>query len=102
MKKRDEIARVFKKGRRLGCPGLVLFFLDNGLPHNRIVVTFSKKFGNAVVRNRERRVSREAYRLMRPSLKTGYDLIFLVMSEKSTLESRTNQFKILFARAGLL
>ncbi|MDR2181835.1 MAG: ribonuclease P protein component [Treponema sp.] len=78
LKKRVEITRVFRKGRQLGCPGLKLYFLDNGLPYNRIVITFVKKYGNAVERNRARRVSREAYRLMRPLLKTGYDVAVLI------------------------
>jgi ribonuclease P protein component len=128
LKKRAEIIRVFRKGRQLSCPGLKFYFLNNGLPYNRIVVTFVKKYGNAVERNRARRVSREAYRLMRPLLKTGYDLavLFYAPGQRSggkkasgqaeakkpppvsakqarpTLASRTEQFKTLFSRAGIL
>jgi ribonuclease P protein component len=108
LKKRVEITRVFRKGRQVNCPGLKLFFLDNGLSYNRIVVTFVKKYGNAVERNRARRVSREAYRLMRPLLKTGYDVALLIYAPpaerkvKPTLASRTEQFKTLFSRAGIL
>ncbi|MDR0599644.1 MAG: ribonuclease P protein component [Treponema sp.] len=78
LKKKVEIAGVFKKGRAVSCSGAKLFFLNNELPHNRVVITFARKYGNAVERNRARRLNREAYRLMRENLKTGYDLVILI------------------------
>jgi RNase P protein component len=60
------------------CPGAKLFFFANDLPYNRIVITFARKFGNAVQRNRARRLGREAYRLMRDNCKAGYDLVLLL------------------------
>jgi ribonuclease P protein component len=78
IKRRAEISRVFKKGRSVSCFGARLFFLSNGLAYNRIVITFARKYGNAVKRNRARRLSREAYRFMKDTLKTGYDLVLLV------------------------
>jgi hypothetical protein len=103
-----------------------LFILKNGLPGNRLVVTFARKFGNAVTRNRTRRVSREAYRLLKNRLKTGFDLVMLVypagqqrsvsrLESASGLETapvpaapvtdclavRMDQLRNLFNRAGL-
>jgi ribonuclease P protein component len=104
LKRRTELTRVFKKGRVTNCPGIKLFFLANGLPHNRIVITFVRKYGNAVQRNRARRLGREAYRLMKGTLKTGYDLVFLVypgLPAVNTLAERTQQLKTLFRKAGL-
>jgi ribonuclease P protein component len=75
--------------------------MENGLPYNRIAFTFSRKFGNAVERNRARRVSREAYRHLRHGLKQGYDLVLLVQPGKDDFVQRTAQMKELFARAGL-
>jgi ribonuclease P protein component len=78
LKGRDEIREVFNRKRVVSCSGAKLFILKNGLPYNRIAFTFSRKFGNAVKRNRARRLGREAYRHLRQTLKPGYDLVLLV------------------------
>jgi ribonuclease P protein component len=105
LKGRDEIRLVFGKGKRYSVRGAVLFVLKNELPHNRICFTFSRGFGNAVARNRARRLSREAYRLMKNKLYTGYDLILQVQSESladTKLSDREGQLESLFSKAGLM
>jgi ribonuclease P protein component len=97
-----------------------LFVLKNGLPYNRIGFTQTRKYGNAPERNRARRLGREAYRLLRPRLKTGFDLVLLVYPGspnparpgkpagsrarpgRGSLEARLAQLKSLFGKAGLL
>jgi ribonuclease P protein component len=93
----------------------------NNLPYNRICFSFSRGFGNAVVRNRARRLSREAFRLLKPRLNGGHDLILIINKEecckqiqcssvpagtaeiirKMTLSGRVWQLKTLFTKAGL-
>lgn len=126
LKGRNDIRAVFSRGRRFGCQGAKLFVLKNSLSGNRICFTFSRGYGNAVQRNRARRLGREAYRHLRPRLAGGYDLILLVYPEtppvkpgesvktgappaeqaggsrKSGLTRRTAQLEFLFAKAGLL
>ncbi|WP_010255949.1 ribonuclease P protein component [Treponema primitia] len=102
LKSREEIRAVFNHGKTVSCPGAKLFRMENGLSHNRIAFTFARKFGNAVERNRCRRVGREAYRLMQNRLKTGYDLVLLVYPGKDFLADRLDQLKMLFSKAGLL
>jgi len=74
------------------------------LPYNRICFTFSRGFGNAVSRNRARRLGREAFRLMKESLSCGYDLILQIFpeTEKTALCERKIQLESLFIKAGLL
>jgi len=79
------------------------------LPYNRICFSLFKGYGNAVSRNRAKRLGREAYRLMKNRLFGGYDLILLVYPEteknqqkKPVLSDRTLQFEFLFKKAGLL
>ena len=89
--------------RRKGvsCTGAKLLVLRNGLSHNRIAFTFSRKFGNAVERNHSRRLSREVYRLLRNELKKGYDLVLLVYPGRDIFSVRMDQLRDLFSRAGL-
>jgi ribonuclease P protein component len=69
---------------------------------NRIAFTFARKFGNAAARNRARRVSREAYRLTRNRIKSGFDLVLLIYPGRDYLTARMEQLRVLFAGAGLL
>ena len=72
--------------RRLSATGgfangmLVLYARPNRLGQNRVGITTGKKLGHAVVRNRARRRLREVYRLNKPCLKQGYDIILVARS----------------------
>ena len=101
LKGRDEIREVFNRKKGVACPGARLLTRRNGLEHNRIAFTFSRKFGNAAERNRSRRLSREAYRLLRNELQTGYDLVLLVYPGRDDFKTRMEQLRGLFSRAGL-
>jgi ribonuclease P protein component len=107
LKGRKEIKEVFGRGKRYSCRGAKLFVLKNDLPYNRICFSLSKGYGNAVSRNRAKRLGREAYRLMKNRLSGGYDLIFLVYpeAEKSQTDSTVStawQLESLFKKAGLM
>ena len=104
IKRRNDIKEVFGKGRRFGCRGAKLFVLKSGLPYNRICFATSRGFGNAVERNRARRLGREAYRLLKPRLAGGNDMVLLVYPENpcSAFADRSEQFVYLLAKAGIL
>jgi len=102
LKRRDDIREVFRKRKVISCPGVKLFTLRNGLPHNRIAFAFPRKYGTAVERNRSRRLSREAYRLLRNELRKGFDLVLLVYPGRDDFSTRKDQLKGLFSRANLI
>lgn len=98
----DDIKRAFARGRKASCPGAKLFYFENGTDENRVAFTFARKYGNAVERNRSRRLSREAYRLMKSRFKRGFDLVILVYPGGDDFPVRVRQFESLFLKAGLI
>jgi len=90
-------------GRRCGASdGLLLVFAHpNNLPHPRLGLSVSRKIGNAVVRNRWKRLIREAFRLSRAQLPTGIDLIVIPRPDKKPeLAALRESLCRLAARAG--
>ncbi len=102
IKKPKEISRLFKQGDKVGVYGAKLFYKENGLALNRIAFTLPRGYGRAVDRNRSKRLSREAYRIFKSHLNTGYDLLLLVYPGNDSFHSRCGQLKTLCRKAGLM
>ena len=76
-----DFRRAYQRRCSAGDDLLLVFGYPNGLPFARLGLSVSRKVGGAVVRNRWKRLVREAFRLSRPQLPAGIDLIVVPRPE---------------------
>lgn len=77
MKDNKAFQRCYRSGRYAVCGYVCAYFYPNGEPFNRLGITAGKKLGNAVCRNRVKRIVRAAYRLCEQDFPIGYDIVFV-------------------------
>ncbi len=79
--------RIYIKGKNIVSKKYVLYVLKNRTNNIRFGMTTSKKIGNAVKRNRSRRIMREAFLSILPHLKNGYDIVLVARGRTPYLKS---------------
>ena len=101
--KRD-FENIIQAGHKFQNEGLVLWCQKHPGGPARFAVVVSKKLGPAVVRNRTKRVLREAFRTLPVRLKDGADIIVKPRnSEKlSTVQAAQEALTSLCGKAALL
>jgi ribonuclease P protein component len=77
LRRERDFRRVFDRKRSVADERIVVYGCENGLQHSRLGLSVSRKWGNAVVRNRIRRLLREGYRLTKAEFPTGLDLVLI-------------------------
>lgn len=88
--KRDFDA-AYRQGIRRVHGALAVYARPNGLPESRLGLSVGKRVGNAVRRGRVKRMIREAFRLIRPEMPPGYDLVVSVRPHRALTIDRYDE-----------
>lgn len=78
IKNNSEFRKAYKKGKYKSGQYVTVYALANSTDVNRIGIVTGKKVGNAVQRNRMRRLIREIYRNDIHDTVSGFDFVFFV------------------------
>ncbi len=77
LKKNWEFKRVYRNGRTVVSRNIVLYYCPNRLEGNRIGFSINKKVGKSVIRNKIKRIYKEAFFRVNRQLCKGYDFIII-------------------------
>ncbi|MBQ5334951.1 MAG: ribonuclease P protein component [Oscillospiraceae bacterium] len=77
MNRNADFQRLYRQGAFCSLGAALLYAMPNQLPCNRLGITAGKKVGNAVMRNRAKRIIRAAYAAAEPNLPIGLDIVIV-------------------------
>jgi ribonuclease P protein component len=78
LKKNNEFRHVFSAGNKKIGNYVIIYILPGQQQNNRVGIVIKKEIGNAVQRNKIKRILREIWRTKCNQLISGYDLVILV------------------------
>ncbi len=104
LKTNTDFRRAYTRGKSYTNPALVAYVIKNRAGLCRVGITASKKIGNAVQRNRARRVIKEAFRLIEFPILGNFDIVFVARS-KTVYKKSTEIYGIMLdmlKKAGII
>jgi ribonuclease P protein component len=88
LRKTWEYQNVWKMGCKLHTPHFILLIMKNSASQSRLGMTVSRKVGNAVERNRVKRLIREFFRLNYQHFSESVDFSVVAKKGVASLSSR--------------
>ena len=99
-----DFRRLYRSGKSESGGFVVVYMKPNKRGCNRVGFTVSKQLGNAVMRNRTKRLMRESYRLMEDRLNVGYDMIIVARNRAAdkTYDQISKDMRFVLYTLGIL
>jgi len=103
LKKNYQYNYVYKHAKSVADKNFVLLFCSSNNKQSKVGFSVSKKYGNAVKRNRIRRQLKAAVSAVIPNISDGYNFIFIPRkAEPYVFSEIENSVKNLLVKSGLL
>lgn len=104
VKENSDFQKIYRNGRSLANRNLVMYVCPAFHPQQKVAFAAGKKLGNAVTRNRVKRLLRQVYRLHRHEIDDKYCVLLVGRAAAANTTSTVleKSFCLLCQRAGIL
>lgn len=86
LKQNKDFRRLYYRGKNKASSCIVTYVMKNRSGETNYGITTGKKIGNAVKRNRARRLIRTAFAELEQRLNSSYDIVFVARTKTSQVK----------------